>query len=89
MKSITRFAFVFAMVAALAGATAVDASDNSPHTSATFHGPKANTGNVIIRLKTGKAFYACPRISRYPTPRLRPGAWWIRRGISIRSMPSR
>jgi hypothetical protein len=55
MKNITRFAFVFAMGAALAGATAVYASGNSPHTSATFQGPKANAGNVIHSTENGKS----------------------------------
>src|SRR5437016_5360628 len=55
MKSITRFAFVATVAAALIGATATYAADNGPHTSSMFQGPKANTGTVSHSYENGKS----------------------------------
>lgn len=54
MKSITRILSVFALIAVVSVGVSV-ASDNGPHTSGMFQGPKANTGSVVHLYENGKS----------------------------------
>ena len=55
MKTITRSVFTFALAALLATAGIALASDNGPHTTSMFQGPKANTGTAIHTVENGKS----------------------------------
>jgi len=54
MKSITRSLSVLSLIAGLAVSVAL-ASDQGPHMSARFQGPKANTGTVTHLYENGKS----------------------------------
>ena len=53
MKTMTRSAFTFALAALVTAGIAL-ASDNGPHTTSMFQGPKANTGTAIHTVENGK-----------------------------------
>ena len=55
MKTITRPAFTFALAALIATAGIALSSDNGPHTTSMFQGPKANTGTAIHTIENGKS----------------------------------
>jgi hypothetical protein len=54
VKNINRIASIFALMALVAFGVAA-ASDNGPHTSSMFQGPKANTGTVSHFYENGKS----------------------------------
>lgn len=55
MKTITRPVVTFALAALIATAGIALASDNGPHTTSMFQGPKANTGTAIHTIENGKS----------------------------------
>jgi len=55
MKYTTRFTLAFALAALLFTAGTALASDNGPHTTSMFQGPKANTGTAIHTIENGKS----------------------------------
>jgi hypothetical protein len=54
MKSMTRSVFVMALFA-MGSLSVAAASDNGPHNSSMFQGPKANTGTVQHVIENGKS----------------------------------
>ena len=55
MKTITHSAFTFALAALFTTAGIAFASDNGPHTTSMFQGPKANMGTAIHTIENGKS----------------------------------
>jgi hypothetical protein len=55
MNNLTRYLLTCALAALLCTAGAALASDNAPHTTSMFQGPKANTGTAIHTVENGKS----------------------------------